>query len=358
MCALRDSLKHYNVEFLSYMAPDKSFIYPEYLPTNGWERDTTTLNGSAYFSEKLEEAGFPNIDMTKWFIKIKDTIDYQLFKRMDFHWDFAAVFGFDSLFRLMSDLNGLNLPELTLDSLTTYVDDKMQCDEETLNLIFHINDPTIQHKAHASVKCDGCYKPKVLFVSDSFFWAFNDKLPNRNLVEHQECWYYNKTSYDGFLLEKHPLTEINRLRRVLRADYVVFSSCSHQWYEGTKGFAQSTLDDLKNRDLVKISLIMNEIEQDTNWIKALKIQASSLSKPLEEVLEIEANNILNDNTLFKDNTVISDNVIFRARVDKVKEEMRGKPELLRSIKKKAKIKGVTIEEMLELDATWVVSHQK
>ena len=114
MCTLRDSLKHYNVEFLSYMSPDKVFIYPEYMPTAHWKHDTTTLNGSEYFSEKLEEAGFPNIDMTKWFIQMKDTIDYQLFKRMNFHWEFSAAFAYDSLFRMMSDLNGLNIPKIKI----------------------------------------------------------------------------------------------------------------------------------------------------------------------------------------------------------------------------------------------------
>ena len=357
MCTLRDSLKHYNVEFLSYMSPDKVFIYPEYMPTAHWKHDTTTLNGSEYFSEKLEEAGFPNIDMTKWFIQMKDTIDYQLFKRMNFHWEFSAAFAYDSLFRMMSDLNGLNIPKIKIDSLTTYIDDQVQNDEEMLNLMFHIKDPTLQRQAHVSVQCDSCYKPKVLFISDSFIWAFNEQLPEKELVEHKEVWYYNTTSFDGFELERHDLNDLNRLRRVLRADYVIFSACSHQWYDGTMGFAKGILEDLNDRELVKLSLTMNEIEADTNWIKALKIQTELLSEPLEKVLEIEALNVINGNHLLKDDTEVSDEALFNAKVARIKKELRNNPEAMESIEKKAKERGCSVEEMLELDAQWVVNYQ-
>ena len=360
MCTLRDSLQHYNTEFLSFMAPDKAFIYPEYLPTAYWVHDTTTLNGSAYFSEKLEEADFPNIDMTKWFIQMKDTIDYPLFKRMNFHWDFSATIAFDSLFRLMRDLNGMDIPQIRIDSLTTYIDDKVQNDEEMLNLLVRLKDPTPYRKAHVSVQCDGCHKPRVLFVSDSFIWAFNEQLPEDDLVATEDVWYYNTTCYDNFHVtdkEKYDLKDINRLRRVLRADYVIMGACSHQWYDGTMGFAKQILDDLKDRDLVKKSLVMNEIESDTNWIKALKVQTALLSKPLEKVLEIEADNVINQNALLKDSTMVSEEALFNARVAKVKEELRNNPDAMGSIIKKAKDRGLTVEEMLEIDAKWVVNYQ-
>ena len=38
MCQLREILKEYSIEFMTFMAPDKPFIYPEYLPN----RDTTS----------------------------------------------------------------------------------------------------------------------------------------------------------------------------------------------------------------------------------------------------------------------------------------------------------------------------
>lgn len=358
MCALRDSLHHYNTEFLSFIAPDKSFIYPEYLPTAGRKRDTTAINIAETFSDKLEENGFPNINMTKWFIQIKDTIDYQLFKKMDFHWDFSAVFGYDSLFRMMSKLNGMNIPQIRIDSLTTYIDEDLQTDEKMLNLIYHIKDTTVQHRAHVSVNCDGCQKPKVLFVSDSFIWSFNSQLPVKELLDHEEIWYYDTTSYDGFKSEKQSLENINRLRRVFRADYVVYGACNFNWDNGTMGFAKRILNDLNDRDNVKIALTMNDIEADSIWMQSLLIQSVLMSKPLEEVLTLEANNVINNEPLLRDNTQVSEEALFNAKVVKMKESLRNNREAMENIRQKAKQRGLTTEEMLELDAKWIIEQNK
>ena len=70
MKKLRGVLKEYGIEFLMFVAPDKAFIYPEYLPEQ--EFDTTTINARKYYVERFVEEGFPHIDMTEMFIKMKD----------------------------------------------------------------------------------------------------------------------------------------------------------------------------------------------------------------------------------------------------------------------------------------------
>ena len=67
MKKLRSILKEYDIEFLMFIAPDKAYIYPEYLPDQKF--DTTTINARKYYDRRLKEEGFPNIDMTEMFIK-------------------------------------------------------------------------------------------------------------------------------------------------------------------------------------------------------------------------------------------------------------------------------------------------
>ena len=82
-----------------------------------------------------------------------------------------------------------------------------------------------------------------------------------------------------------------------------------------------------------------------------------LSEPLEKVLEIEALNVINGNHLLKDDTEVSDEALFNAKVARIKKELRNNPEAMESIEKKAKERGCSVEEMLELDAQWVVNYQ-
>ena len=50
--------------------------------------------------------------MTKWYKSMRDTIDIQIFPTIDTHWDFSAVYGFDSLFRFMNELNDFGIPKI------------------------------------------------------------------------------------------------------------------------------------------------------------------------------------------------------------------------------------------------------
>ena len=52
MKKLRGVLKEYGIEFLMFVAPDKAFIYPEYLPDQ--EFDTTTINARKYYVNRFK----------------------------------------------------------------------------------------------------------------------------------------------------------------------------------------------------------------------------------------------------------------------------------------------------------------
>ena len=61
MCQLREILKEYGIEFMTFMAPDKPFIYPEYLPDTS--QLSEPLRAFEYYDQRFTELGFPNIEM-------------------------------------------------------------------------------------------------------------------------------------------------------------------------------------------------------------------------------------------------------------------------------------------------------
>ena len=72
---IRSVLQENGVEFLVFMAPEKSFLYPEYLPDDAFDTTTVSFNACDYFAQRLEETGFPHIEMTRWFQKMKDATE-------------------------------------------------------------------------------------------------------------------------------------------------------------------------------------------------------------------------------------------------------------------------------------------
>lgn len=403
MCQLRNVLKEYDIEFLSFMAPSKPFVYPEHLPER--ERDTTTINAMEYYDKSLTEAGFPHIEMTKWFKTMRDTLPYPVFPNMDMHWQFTAVYGYDSLFRLMNSLNDFGIPKIKYGKPKPYFDD-FQNDEATLNLMFPIKNKNTDYKLDVEIECnENCRKPKVLFVGDSFIWGLDEHLPWDQLMDDIEILFYNSSVFKGFDRTKYKKEDINLLRDILRADYVVFYTSGHQWYRASYDFVEEALlalcvsdsvmeaetiriaDSLniskekalqkikngpyivkgietydnpiiRNEKGIRIAQTINLIEKDEEWIKALNVQTVLQDKTLEEILTIEAGNVLNNKPLLRSSTVVTEEMIFEAKVNERIRKWKSSPDMMKFLKEKAKQKGKDIEVVIVEDARWVTKEEQ
>ena len=241
MNKLRYVLKDYGIEFLAFIAPDKPEVYPEYLPRR--DADTTTIHLADYFSRRMDEIGFPYINMTDWFVSMRDTASFPIFPKTDSHWRYSAVYGYDSLFRFMNTLDGeAKFPTLHIGPPVAYESDKLEGDEETLNLLFRIRGDKTKYKSDITVEDDTTHRrPKVLFIGDSFIWSMRDFMPSSQIMTDWEVWFYNNTAVTASTKRSENVNDIDRLSRILDADYVVFYSAGHQWREATYGFTKDAL---------------------------------------------------------------------------------------------------------------------
>ncbi len=289
MNKVRHVLKDYGIEFLAFIAPDKPEVYPEYLPRR--DADTTTVHIDEYFSHRMTETGFPFINMTDWFVQMRDTASFPLFPKTDSHWRYASIYGFDSLFRFINTLDGeAKFPTLHIGPPIVYESDKLEGDEETLNLIFRIHGDKTQYKSNITVEPDSTHrKPKVLFVGDSFIYSMNDFMPVRAIMEDREIWFYNNTAYEGFDNKTESVKDIDRLSHILNADYVVFYSAGHQWWEATYGFAKDALLQL----CVSDSLFEASVNEQADKFRHLEGYDNLTEKQLRDQMEWMLRNIPN-----------------------------------------------------------------
>ena len=285
---LRNILKEdFGIELLTFIAPDKAFVYPEHLPR--MTHDTTVGVPAQRFTQRFKEIGFPNIDMTTWFAAIADTSSRLLFMPMDTHWTFSSAYGYDSLFRLMDSLNGFGIPRMKINYIAEEPYPGRQDDEATLNLLFKVKNNTPAYRADISVEADSTSrKPRVLFVGDSFIFAFEGLIPRKELISYYENWFYYDKVYKGFDKKEYKINEINRLRSILNVDYVVVYSVGYQWCRGTNGFVEDALSSIKDPEKVEVALLMNEMEAKPALMEMIQEKAESRGVSVEEMLELDA----------------------------------------------------------------------
>ena len=415
MNKLRHVLKDYGIEFVAFIAPDKPEVYPEYLPRR--DADTTSIHLTDYFSRRMNETGFPYINMTDWFVSMRDTASFPLFPKTDSHWRYSAIYGYDSLFCFINALDGeAKFPNIHIGPPVAYESDKLEGDEETLNLIFRIRGDKTKYKSDITVEADTtCRLPKVLFIGDSFIWSLGEFMPAREIMADREVWFYNNTAYVGFDNKTVSVKEIDRLSHILNADYVVFYSAGHQWWEATYGFAkdallqlcvsdslfEATVDDythrmrnyegyadmteeevrknmaymlrndperipgldgeemptIRNTEHIKEALTIREINNDRDWLTALSFYAVQHNMSTDDALREEARRIAHDESPLREEIVIDTAAYIQMKKQEIIKNWRSNPDQMRKMQEKANDRGFSLEEMLEKDAQWIINKQ-
>jgi hypothetical protein len=163
----------------------------------------------------------------------------------------------------MNSINDYGIPDIHVNGLYALDTAYLDADEQTLNLIFSLPDDSPKYRADISV--DPGRKPKVLFIGDSFINDLETYLPWKDIMAEVEVWFYNKTAIKNFE-EKRPIDDINRLRSLLDADYVVWYSSGYQWNLTSYDFVEDALLRLCVTDSLfeaQIPWVMDSLRHDS-----------------------------------------------------------------------------------------------
>jgi len=404
---IRSILKENDVELLAFIAPEKSFLYPEYLPKR--EKDTTTFNACDYFMAKFAETGFPCIDMTRWFGQMKDTVSYPLIPQTGAHWVFPAVYAADSLFCFMGELKGIELPKLHIGAL--HESDNHGADndlEQLLNLALPIRkrngySPT----AEVTVENDtSSVRPKVLFVGNSFMWGITNQVPMREVFDNVEFWYYFSTAYTGDpLTPSGHVVDLNLLEKLLDFDYIVWFTTGNQLNKGTNGFAPSVMltlgvndsirrayidhitdtihtvstDSIRRQEAIAFlyshpeiipelnaktlttqnneipyAKVIKDIRKDSTWMAALEAQAFLRSATMHQMFHAEVDRIKAGKPLYKDQTdEIQYSLLVQEEVRQRIGRIPNNAELLEHIRKDAEKHHKPLDKAIEDASIWI-----
>ena len=428
MWKLRHVLKEYDVDFMVFMAPQKGFLYPEHLPNR--KKDTITVSAREYYSAKFDEYGLPYIEMTKWFIGIKeaDTLPYSLFPQTGAHWGFSAALATDSLMRFMGDLKGINLPKLQFGPLHESTEKTLKDDHDIENLA-NLMRP-VKHRYDRLLDAEVSYtvdsattQTSATFIGTSFLMRMYYFVPFSEIFPESQYWYYNSTVYYGNDYKRMTTVgDLDILQRLLESDYVVWFTEGDQMSKASFGFVENALMELclsedrivevrqrlmdslsrdeallakykhledltpklweqasqlmrKNPEhyfpelagdslpttrnpRIPEALVIRDIKKDSAWMMNLQCQTTIHNTTLEQILKMEAQNVLDGRPLMRDEqNVVSQKAFVEFLVKDMIDEIQKNPELMESIREKAETNGTPFEEQLEADARWIVNYK-
>ena len=236
-------LEPYGTRFFVALLPGKEQICAEHIPENKHffkEKKTTAFE---FYSKRLNELGVNNINLSEWFMQIKDTVSFPLYPQTGTHWsNLAAIHSADTLIRYMewlSDSNMINIKAGGIFQRTLEPDDDL---ESLMNLIWPLQKtPNLLAEAYYDYDTTA-WRPRLLTIGDSYYWNILNYIPVWDVFDGTPYWYYFSTAY--FNGTNEPVSNKNVLKEVLSSDFVMLFYSTVSLYKMSNGFSNQLLREI------------------------------------------------------------------------------------------------------------------
>lgn len=299
---IQDMLRAKGITMLPVFVVGKASYYPELLPYQYFVKQYETNNYEAYL-KAFNEQGVELIDFNRWFCERRDAEAHPVYCNLSTHWTlYAASLAMDSLVNFMeSKTHQAQVHAVVENYDTTYL---MEHDDELyrmMNLMFPMKHNTI---AQPKFSYTQGYKPKVLVLSDSYWWvvyAWQVSL-HQSLFSDGGFWYYNKTIYP----KRNPIQNVesvNYKQEIESQEFVLIvctEASNNLW---PYGFIERYLTSYDNVFRYKqpeqydaadslysvyrngrIEAIIQHIKESPEWLDGIKSHAEEKGINLEEAI--------------------------------------------------------------------------
>ena len=287
---------------LVVIAPGKGFYYPEYIPES-LKSEKTTTNYEVYKSE-LEKKGVEFIDFNGYFLENKNKSEHTLYPKTGIHWSQAAVYDvLDSLVNKIESNTNFDLPEISiggqekLERSIGYQDDDI---ELGMNLLFDMEHLPMSYPKLKFGSKEGKSKVKALTISDSFFWQIYKLGVRDSLFHTNDFWFYNNAIYpESDLSGRFVFThEKNILNELMQNDVIILMTTEANLYKFPFGFSKTAYPELVTgfeQYEKRIAEILQSMRDNEDWLKKINEKAIEKGISLEEMMQLDADYIYENN---------------------------------------------------------------
>lgn len=241
---LQQFLKTKNTELFVYLTPNKLRAYPENLP-DGFRIPSGIPNNYRSFLAAAETYKLEFRDLLLYLLSFKEQASHPVFPNTGYHWsDFGAAWGADLILRDLREKAHQPYPvirfgEVQNSQTGTTTDQDLG---ESMNMLqdypfkgVGLPQLDFNHTAFAT-------KPRVLVISDSFWWKVWDlEIMHHHFAPGSAFWYYFDEAWSPDWKGKKKATDFDFLAEVEKADFVLLLTNEGNLYRFPFGFSENLI---------------------------------------------------------------------------------------------------------------------
>lgn len=289
-------LKKYNIKLLFVFAPGKATFFKEYIPNRFFKEISDKEKIRTNYEELvngMRKNKIDFIDFNACFLKLKNTSKYPLFPKAGIHWSYYGMYiAVDSIIKKIEKDINKDIPDLILQDVEVR-NEQRDTDYDLgnlINILFPIKTYPLAYPQFKYIS-ENKYRPKVLVIGDSFYWnIFYSGIPS-NIFSSLDFYYYNSKYYnDGTNNPKAEVSTLDYLHNILKYEYIIIL----QTDGGLNNFAFEVPDRIiscNSKDNIPdgVKKHIDAINNDPKWLKHIEDKARQRGISLEEMIFIDAN---------------------------------------------------------------------
>ena len=343
-----DTLAQLGVKVAIVLEPGKATYLPEMIPSRFFRFTSEHTNYQTIIGESLQK-GIPLLDLNKFFRDTKSSPPFPLFPKGGIHWSTGGmVLASDTLLGFINGNLGLPVPDLVIDRVE-WSDSLRDTDGDVGALINLIKAPKHLKMGypvfHLAEKV-AVRKPRVLVISDSYFFnVLSAKIPARAFA-NEAFWYYNQTIYPDTWSAPKDTGSLNIPQTVEGMDLVLIMVTERFYHRFDWDFT-----DVLYRHYYPAAVreyrydFMRSIARNYIWFDDIQQLSDYSGVPLQDKLTGHA-----DYLFWKDDQagkIPHDVGYFRLNIMK-------DPAWMKQIREKALINRISVDEQVNKDAIWML----
>jgi len=274
--------------------------------------------------------------------------------------------GIDTISKKISSVSGVKVSDIIINRPITFSGDIKTPDadvEEIMNLYLDIPKdampyPTFKYR-NSTVS-----KPKVLVISDSYYWQVYNQNVAHNLFDWGGFWYYSKTGYkqENSNEIKFSVEQAHFQNELVKQNVIVLLASQATLNYFPFDFDKKAYFEFMPQDSLSLNnYYKDEIRNNAVWYKTIvdKARANSVSEDEQLIKDADwmSKKYIQDHETIESKKYIQDHETIESKIEKIKAAILKDAKWKASVEEKAKIKNISFEEMLQLDADWVLNHK-
>lgn len=346
---LKQILEYYGKNVMVCFLPGKASFYPEKIPDKYSQTKFNPTNID-YFTKELIDNKIVTLNLKQYFLNAKDTSKYSLYPKYGIHLSsYATILTADTIIKFIEDTFNVDIPNPIITNIEVtnklkYYDPDIY---ETLNLLESLNMDTMAYPTLNYSK--GKDKLKVLTIGDSFYKYIFDYGIHTNCFDNGNFWFYSKRVWP--LSTNINVKNLNIRNEIANNNLIILYATEATLY----GFPFDATD-IINEKILPLdkewinNFYLNKINNSPDWINAIREKAIN-------------NNIDFDLQKQKDITYLTNEYVNKLDQKNkdlylIIEKIKSDKNWLNQIKQKAINNNTNLNNMIYLDAMYILNQEK